>query len=133
MINRGQIQAYLRLKTDIANFITHPDSGFQESRRHLSEGLARSMLIHDEEWTYSTKSGGYTFTNPKHRFSIFIAEQGHVENHFTTEELVNYLQAFTQLQDINSMVVDTWLTHMAMRGEVQQANRGWSLAAMKSE
>ncbi len=133
MIYRGQIQAYLRLKSDIANFITHPDSGFQESRRHLSEGLARSMTIHDEEWNYSTKSGGYTFTNPKHRFSIFIPEQGQAENYFTTEELVNYLQAFTQLQDINLMVVDTWLTHMAIRGEVQQANRGWSLAASEAQ
>jgi hypothetical protein len=127
MINSTQIKAYLRLKQDITHFIADPTNGFQSSRRHVSEGLAHSLTMHAEEWVYSTQPGGYSFSNHRHRFSVFISEAPSPPGYFTTQELVNYLRAYTALEDLNQMVVDTWLTHAAMRGDVVQVNKGWEL------
>ena len=127
MIEVSQIAAYLRLKREIAAQVAEPDSGFQASRRHLSEGLARSMPIAGEDWTYATAKGGYTFTNPRRRFSVFVAEDGSANGGFTSPELLGYLRAFTALEELNQMVIDMWLTRAAMRGEVEQVAGGWRL------
>lgn len=127
MIEVSQIAAYLRLKREIATQVAEPESGFQASRRHLSEGLARSMPIAGEDWTYATAKGGYTFTNPRRRFSVFVAEDGGVNDAFTSPELLGYLRAFTALEELNQMVIDMWLVRAAMRGEVVQVTGGWRL------
>lgn len=126
MIEVSQIAAYLRLKREITALVAEPDSGFQASRRHLSEGLARSMPIAGEDWTYATSKGGYTFTNPRRRFSVFVAEAG-ANDGFTAAELLGYLRAFTALEELNQLVVDMWLVRAAMRGEVEQVTGGWRL------
>jgi hypothetical protein len=127
MIEVSQIAAYLRLKREIAAQVAEPDSGFQASRRHLSEGLARTMPIAGEDWTYATAKGGYTFTNPRRRFSVFVAEAGGANDGFTSPELLGYLRAFTALEELNQMVIDMWLVRAAMRGEVEQVAGGWRL------
>ncbi len=129
MIELSQIAAYLRLKQEIAFAISKPDSGFQESRRHVSEGLARSMTIAGEEWTYSTAKGGYSFTNPRRRFSVFVADDPTCAATFTSPELLGYLRAFTALEELNQLVIDMWLTRAAMRGQVAEATGGWRLRA----
>jgi len=128
MIELSQIAAYLRLKREIAAHVAEPESGFQASRRHLSEGLARSMPIAGEDWTYATAKGGYTFTNPRRRFSVFVAENQTANAHFTSPELLGYLRAFTALEELNQMVIDMWLTRATIRGEVEQVTGGWRLA-----
>lgn len=133
MIEVSQIATYLRLKREIAAQVAEPDSGFQSSRRHLSEGLARSMPIAGEDWTYATAKGGYTFTNPRRRFSVFVAEDGGANDSFTSPELLGYLRAFTALEELNQMVIDMWLVRAAMRGEVEQVTGGWRLREMRDE
>lgn len=127
MIELSQIAAYLRLKRQIAALAAEPDSGFQTSRRHLSEGLARSMPIAGEDWTYATAKGGYTFTNPRRRFSVFVAEDAAANDGFTSPELLGYLRAFTALEELNQLVIDMWLVRAAMRGEVEQRGSTWRL------
>jgi hypothetical protein len=127
MIELSQIAAYLRLKREIAGLVAEPDSGFQASRRHLSEGLARSMPIAGEDWTYATAKGGYTFTNPRRRFSVFVADAPASNEGFTAQELLGYLRAFTALEELNQLVVDMWLVRAAMRGEVEQVGTLWRL------
>lgn len=127
MIELSQIAAYLHLKQEIATAVAQPDSGFQESRRHASEGLARSMTIAGEEWTYSTAKGGYSFTNPKRRFSVFVSDGPSRPATFTSPELLGYLRAFTALEELNQLVIDMWLTRAAMRGQVVEAAGGWRL------
>lgn len=128
MIEVSQIAAYLRLKREIAAHVAEPHSGFEASRRHLSEGLARCMPIAGEDWTYATAKGGYTFTNPRRRFSVFVADHQTTHGHFTSPELLGYLRAFTALEELNQMVIDMWLVRAAMRGEVEQVAGGWRLA-----
>lgn len=129
MIELSQIAAYLRLKRDIAAMVAAPGSGFEPSRRHLSEGLARSMPIAGEDWTYATAKGGYSFTNPRRRFSVFVDDDPTRGATFTAPELLAYLRAFTALEELNLLVVDMWLTRSAMRGEVEQTTGGWRLTA----
>ena len=128
MIELSQIAAYLRLKYEIAAIVSQPDSGFQASRREMSEGLARSMTIAGESWTYSTAKGGYSFTSPRRRFSVFVADDPARHSTFTSPELLGYLRAFTALAELNQLVIDMWLTRAAMRGEVLEASGGWRLA-----
>jgi hypothetical protein len=129
MIELSQIAAYLRLKYEIAAIVSQPDSGFQASRREMSEGLARSMTIAGESWTYSTAKGGYSFTSPRRRFSVFVADDPARHSTFTSPELLGYLRAFTALAELNQLVIDMWLTRAAMRGEVLEApGGGWRLA-----
>jgi len=127
MIALAQLASYLQLKQDIANFIADPASGFQESRRHLSEGLSRSLTMHQETWSYSTQPGGYTFSNERHGYSVFVAVDPVRNARFTSKELVAYLRANTTLHEINQLVVDMWLTHAAIRGEVTHSGQGWTL------
>jgi hypothetical protein len=127
MIALTQIATYVQLKRTIAQVVADPNSGFQASRRHLSEGLARSMLIADEEWTYATSKGGYTFTHPRQRFSVFVAEDPRANTGFTAQELLGYLRAMTALEELNQVVIDMWLVRAAMRGDVQQVGRLWQL------
>ncbi|MBA3698909.1 MAG: hypothetical protein H0W78_08645 [Planctomycetes bacterium] len=131
MIEVSQIAAYLRLKREIAAQVAEPDSGFEASRRHLSEGLARSMPIAGEDWTYATAKGGYTFTNPRRRFSVFVADAPSANEGFTAAELLGYLRAFTALDELNQLVVDMWLVRAAMRGQVEQVGAGWRLRGMQ--
>ena len=128
MIELSQIAAYLRLKYEIVVAIAQPDSDFQPSRREMSEGLARSMTIAGESWTYSTAKGGYSFTSPRRRFSVFVADDPARHSTFTSPELLGYLRAFTALAELNQLVIDMWLTRAAMRGEVLEATGGWRLA-----
>jgi hypothetical protein len=128
MIEVSQLAAYLRLKRAIAAVVMDPGSGFQASRRHLSEGLARSLVIAGEEWTYATAKGGYTFTNPRQRFSVFVAEEPTANGGFTARELLGYLRAATALEELNQLAVDMWMVRAAMRGEVRQADGAWHLA-----
>lgn len=122
MIEPRQIAAYLHLKRGIAAVVAAPDSGFQASRRHLSEGLARQMEICGELWSYSTQPGGYAFTSPRRRFSVFIADDPARHQLFTPAELLAYLRAFTALENLNQLVVETWLTRAAMQGVVAEAD-----------
>jgi hypothetical protein len=133
MISLSQLANYLRLKQDIALFIADPSNGFQESRRHLSEGLSRSLTMKQEFWSYSTQPGGYAFTNERQRFSVFVADDSARNTCFTSQELVAYLRANTTLHDINQMVVDMWLTHAAIRGEVVRGSHGWMLAKQEPQ
>lgn len=130
MIDIRQIAAYLHLKRGIAALVAAPDSGFQSSRRELSEGLAKQMDIGGESWTYSTQKGGCSFTSPRRRFSVFIADDAARHAYFTADELLAYLRAFTALDNLNHLVVDTWLTRAAMQGlvaEVPQVRGHWRL------
>ncbi len=127
MIALTQLASYLRLKQEIAKFIADPASGFQESRRHLSEGLSRSLTMFQENWSYNTQPGGYTFSHERHRYSVFVAVDPVRNAHFTSQELVSYLRANTTLHEINQLVVDMWLTHAAIRGEVTHSGHGWML------
>jgi hypothetical protein len=127
MIEPSQIAAYLRLKREIAAAVAVPGNGFRPSGRQLSEGLARTMDIAGESWTYSTAKGGYTFTSPRRRFSVFIGDPPAPQEVFTSPELLGYLRAFTSLEDLNQLVVDMWLVRASMRGEVQEAPGGWRL------
>jgi hypothetical protein len=120
MIETRQIAAYLHLKRGIAAVVAAPGSGFQASRRELSEGLAKQMEIAGESWTYSTQKGGCSFTSPRRRFSVFVADDPARNAYFTSAELLAYLRAFTSLENLNQLVVDTWLTRAAMRGEVAE-------------
>lgn len=129
MIALSEIAAYLKLKRTIAEVVADPDSGFQASRRHLSEGLSRSMTIADEEWTYATATGGYSFTHPRQRFSVFVAEDPRANAGFTAQELLGYLRAKTALGELNQLVIDMWLVRAAMRQEVRQVGRIWHLVA----
>ena len=122
MIEPAQVAAYLRLKSQVAVWVASPGSGFEPSRRELSEGLARTMDIAGETWTYSTQKGGYSFTAPRRRFSVFIADDPAQHAVFTASELLAYLRAFTALDDLNEIVVDMWLTRAAMRGVVAEAH-----------
>ncbi len=122
MIEIAQIAAYLRLKAQVAAAVSAPESDFEPSRRQLSEGLARTMTIAGETWTYSTQKGGYSFTAPRRRFSVFVADDSAQHAVFTAGELLAYLRAFTALDDLNEIVVDMWLTRAAMRGEVEEAS-----------
>lgn len=128
MIELSQIAAYLRLKYEIVVAITQPDSDFQPSRREMSEGLARSMIIAGESWTYSTAKGGYSFSSPRRRLSVFVADDPARHSTFTSPELLGYLRAFTALAELNQLVIDMWLTRAAIRGEVLEATGGWRLA-----
>ena len=87
------------------------------------------MTIAGEEWTYSTAKGGYSFTNPRRRFSVFVADQAGGGATFTSPELLGYLRAFTALEELNQLVIDMWLTRAAMRGQVSEATGGWRLNA----
>jgi hypothetical protein len=127
MIALSQLASYLRLKQDIAKFIANPASGFQESRRHLSEGLSRSLTMFQETWSYNTQPGGYSFSHDQHHYSIFVANDPVRNARFTSQELVSYLRTNTTLKEINQLVVDMWLTHAAIRGEVTNAGQGWTL------
>lgn len=120
MIDIRQIAAYLHLKRGIAAVVQAPNSGFQPSRRELSEGLAKQMEIGGESWTYSTQKGGCSFTSPRRRFSVFIADDRTRNAYFTASELLGYLRAFTSLENLNQLVVDTWLTRAAMQGQVAE-------------
>ena len=122
MIEVAQVAAYLRLKLAVAAAVHAPDSGFEPSRRELSEGLARTMPIAGESWVYSTQKGGYSFTAPRRRFSVFVADDPAQHAVFTAGELLAYLRAFTALGDLNEIVVDMWLTRAAMRGDVEEAS-----------
>lgn len=121
MIELTQVAAYLRLKSQVAAWVAAPGSGFEPSRRELSEGLARTMDIAGETWTYSTQKGGYSFSAPRRRFSVFIADDPAQHAVFTASELLAYLRAFTALDNLNEIVVDMWLTRAAMRGMVAEA------------
>ena len=130
MIEVQQIAAYLHLKRGISALVAAPDSGFQSSKRELSEGLARHMELAGEKWTYSTQKGGYSFTNPRRRFSVFVADDAVRNAYFTSTELLAYLLAFTSLENLNQMVVDTWLIRAAMQRiveEVPGVSRHWRL------
>jgi hypothetical protein len=120
MLETRQIAAYLHLKRGIAAVVAAPGSGFQASRRELSEGLAKTMEIAGESWTYSTQKGGCSFTSPRRRFSVFVADDSARNAYFTSAELLAYLRAFTSLENLNQLVVDTWLTRAAMGGEVAE-------------
>ena len=120
MIEITQVVAYLRIKSQVAVWVASPGSGFEPSRRELSEGLARTMDIAGEIWTYSTQKGGYSFTAPRRRFSVFISDDPAQHAVFSAGELLAYLRAFTALDDLNEIVVDMWLTRAAMRGEVAE-------------
>ena len=120
MLDIRQIAAYLHLKRGIAALVSAPDSGFQPSRRELSEGLAKQMEIGGESWTYSTQKGGCSFTSPRRRFSVFIADDGTRNAYFTAAELLGYLRAVTSLENLNQLVIDTWLTRAAMHGLVAE-------------
>ena len=120
MIAVPQIAAYLHLKRGIAAIVAAPDSGFTPSKRHLSEGLAKQMEISGETWTYSTQKGGASLTNPRRRFSVFVADDATRNAFFTPTELLAYLRAFTSLENLNQVVVDMWLTRAAMQGLVQE-------------
>lgn len=128
MIELSQIAAYLRLKYEIVMAIAQPDSDFQPSRREMSEGLARSIIIAGESWTYSTAKGGYSFSSPRRRLSVFVADDPARHSTFTSPELLGYLRAFTALAELNQLVIDMWLTRAAIRGEVLEATGGWRLA-----
>jgi len=133
MIELRQIAAYLHLKRGIAAVVMAPNSGFQPSRRELSEGLAKQMDICGESWTYSTQKGGCSFTSPRRRFSVFIADDATRHGYFTAAELLAYLRAFTSLENLNQLVIDTWLTRAAMQGQVAEVHevRGhWRLCEM---
>jgi hypothetical protein len=125
MIDYEQLNHYLRTKQRIAEIINDPNSGFEPSRRHLSEGLAHSMTIADQEWTYSTQTGGYSFTHPEQRYHIFIANDAAKNSYLTTNEIVGFLRSFPPTEQINALVVDTWMTRAAMRGEVVPVPGGW--------
>jgi len=130
MIEARQIAAYLHLKGAITAVVSAPGGGFQTSKRELSEGLARQMDIAGESWTYSSQKGGYSFTSPRRRFSVFIADDATRNAYFTSAELLGYLRAFTSLENLNQLVVDMWLTHAAMQKMVEEVPslRGhWSL------
>lgn len=122
MIEPAQIRQYLALKRRLAAAVADPDaSGFRPSQREVSEGLAKSLTLDGETWTYSTDKGGYRFSNGRRRFSVFVAEGGTDAHTFTSMELVGWLAAFTGLQNINQMVVDLWLVKAAMAGAVREA------------
>jgi hypothetical protein len=127
MIALSQLATYLRLKQELAAFIADPASGFQETPRHLSEGLSRTLIFHQESWSYSTQPGGYSFSSERGRFSVFVANDLALNRRFTSQELVAYLSGNTTLREINQLVIDMWLTHAAIRGEVTQEGAGWVL------
>ncbi len=120
MLEARQIAAYLHLKRGIAAVVAAPGSGFQSSKRELSEGLAKQMDIAGESWTYCTQKGGCSFTSPRRRFSVFVADDARRNAYFTSAELLAYLRAFTSLENLNQLVVDTWLTRVAMQGVVAE-------------
>lgn len=122
MIEPAQIRQYLALKRRLAAAVADPAaSGFRPSQREVSEGLAKSITLDGETWTYSTEKGGYRFSNGRRRFSVVVAEGGTDANTFTSAELVGWLAAFTGLQNVNQMVVDLWLVKAAMQGVVREA------------
>jgi len=122
MIEPAQIRQYLALKRRLAAAVADPTtSGFRPSQREVSEGLAKSITLDGEIWTYSTDKGGYRFSNGRRRFSVVVADHGATADTFTSAELVGWLAAFTGLQNVNQLVVDLWLVKAAMQGVVREA------------
>ncbi len=121
MIDRPLLNAYVDLKQRIAAAIAVPESGFQPSLRHASEGLAKCFAIDGEAWTYATHPGGYAFTNPERGFAVVVSEEASRNTAFTATELVAYLGAFAGHRNLNQLVVDMWLVRAEMEGLVQPA------------
>ena len=93
------------------------------------KNTALSMPMPPMNAAASTAKGGYSFTSPRRRFSVFVADDPARHSTFTSPELLGYLRAFTALAELNQLVIDMWLTRAAMRGEVLEATGGgWRLA-----
>lgn len=121
MIDRPLLDAYVDLKQRIAAAIAVPESGFQPSMRHASEGLAKHFEIDGETWTYATHPGGYAFTNAERGYAIVVSEDPARNGAFTSTELVAYLGAFAGHKNLNQLVVDMWLVRAEMEGLVESA------------
>ena len=71
----------------------------------MSEGLAKSIEIDGERWTYSAERDGYRFSCPRGRMSVFVAGESERCEMFSAGELTAFLQNHTAHERINQIVV----------------------------
>lgn len=122
MIDADLVARYLGMKRRLHAAIADSGSGFQPSRRELSEGLAKTIDLDGETWTYSTQGEGYAFTHPRRRFRVVIGATS--LDTVTSAEILGYLQAFTTHQNLNQLVVDMWLLKAVRAGVLAEAGHG---------
>jgi hypothetical protein len=124
MIRLADIRAYLDLKERIAAAVLADDSAFIPSQRECSEGLARSIEVGGQPWTYAAQDDGYAFTNRQRRFSVLIRPHERDQRSFSGKELSRYLQCYTTTEDVSELVVDNWLAQACRQGHMQQVCGG---------
>lgn len=116
MLRPADLTTFLRLKRRLGRVVLDGSDGFAPSKRELSEGLARSLVIDGERWTYSPERHGYRFSCPRGRLSIFVTDDQADHDQFTANELTDYLQNHTTHERINAIVVDHWLIRAVQHG-----------------
>jgi hypothetical protein len=121
MLDAAGIAEYLATKGRVAAAIGAPDSGFRESRRHQSEGLAHSCEIAGELWTYSTEGAAYSFTSPDGALSVVVSGDAARDACFTSAELAGWLRSRGGHDNISPFVVDNWLMRAELAGAVERA------------
>lgn len=122
MIDAHTLSQYVKLKQRLIAVVSDPQaSGFQHSQREFSEGLARSIDVDGEPWTYSSVHNGYSFSHSRRRFRVTVPRSAPSPSAFTGAEILGYLQAFTAHERLNQLVVDMWLLKAAQAGIICDA------------
>lgn len=132
MIDASAIASYLAARRRIANGAMQPDSGFEPSRRELSEGLCKQAVIDGDTWTYATAPGGYLFTSPDSGTTVFLPNDPARHESVTSSELVSWLRATGGHERLNEFVLENLLLRAELDGVVERApgQRGsWRLKA----
>jgi hypothetical protein len=122
MIDPAGIADYLATKSRVAAALSDPDSGFRETRRHLSEGLAHSCEIAGETWSYSTEGGAYSFTSPDGALCVVVSGDAGRDACFTSAELAGWLRSRGGHDRISAFVVDNWLMRAELAGAVERSS-----------
>jgi len=133
MIDAAVIASYLATRRKIASAAANPDSGFEPSRREMSEGLCKMAVVDGDTWTYSTAPGGYLFTSPDRGASVFLPNDPARHESFTPSELVSWLRAGGEHDRLNEFVLENLLLRAEMDGVVERApgQRGnWRLKSV---
>lgn len=121
MIETAAIASYLATRRKIASAAAHPDSGFEPSRREMSEGLCKQVVIDGDTWTYATAAGGYLFTSPDRGASVFLPNDPARHESFMPGELVSWLRAGGGHERLNEFVLENLLLRAEIDGEVDRA------------
>ncbi len=112
------IRDLLTIKQRVAAAVTRPEIKLHNSNREFSEGLARSIVIDNEEWFYYGVRNGFQFTNTTQTSTVFISTCPERNSIFNSTELTKFLACKPQHKQINELAVDSWLTKAYIKGLV---------------